>query len=266
MKNRFLMSSLTFIMVLTTALFTSVLLLEERVVSYLTQVVINPTQFETNLEQAVEVAEFDFSIIEELGLLGVMPYIDADVFPIGELIIPAVEIHLPIFHGVSEAHISLGAATLTPEARMGQGNYSLASHYMPWGMLFGTLYQIQVGDLIVLRDETYLYLYKAISNEIISAYLVEIIDVVPDKKLVTLITCTPDGQQRVAVQGAFIERILISDGGVIETPELINLEIELTAFLEIESIQFPWLFVLFAIIGSLSLAGLITWMVSRKKL
>ena len=127
MKNKILISSLIFILVLTTSLFASWLVLENRIVSYFSHIEIDSSQFEINLEQAIEVAEFDFSIIDELGLSGIMPYIGENVSPIGELIIPSVDIHLPIFHGITEAHISLGAATLTPDQQMGQGNYSLAS-------------------------------------------------------------------------------------------------------------------------------------------
>ena len=261
MKNRVLTSSLLFILIVITVLFASWLVLEERIVSYFAHVEIDPSQFETNLEQALDVATFDFSIIDELGLSGVLPYTNEEVAPIGELIIPSVEIHLPIFHGITEAHISLGAATLTPHQQMGQGNYSLASHYLPWnGMLFGSLYQVQIGDLIVLRDDTYLYLYEAISNEVVSAYLVDILDEVAGKTLITLITCTPDGRERVAVQGEFEEQISISD----LTPEQVILDIEIIPLLETEAITFPWFEVIGSTIGSLAVASLVIWLVNKK--
>jgi len=261
MKNRVLVSSLVFILVLTTVLFASWLALEDRVISYFVQVEIDPTEFEINLEQAIETAEFDFSIIDELGLAGVMPYINEEVAPIGEIIVPSVDIHLPIFHGITEAHISLGAATLTPHQQMGQGNYSLASHYLPWdGMLFGSLYQVQIGDLIVLRDDTHLYLYEAISNEIVSAYLVEILDEVAGETLITLITCTPDGQERVAVQGEFKEQILIS----YLTPDEVVLNTQLITLLETHAVTFPWFKVIGATTGSLMIAALVTWLANKK--
>jgi len=262
MINKILISSLVFIMILTTALFASWLFILERlVIEYFTHVEINPAQFETNFNQALEVAEFDFSIIDELGLSSIMPYINAEVAPIGELIIPSVDIHLPIFHGVTEAHISLGAATLTPDGRMGVGNYALASHYMPWdGLLFGSLHLVQLGDLIILRDDTYLYLYEAISNEVIEAYLVEIIDEIPDKTLITLITCTPDGLMRVAVQGEFKEQILISD----LTSGQVTLDYELATILETNAISFPWFEVISCITLSLIVAGLITKIANKK--
>jgi len=137
------------------------------------------------------------------------------------------------------------------------------SHYMPWnGLLFGSLDQVQIGDLIVLRDDTYLYLYEAISNEVISAYLVEVIDEIPEVTLITLITCTADGEKRVVVQGEFIEQILI-DGTRLE--EVLDIEnSEITSVLEIEIAQFPLLEVVSAVIGSLVIAGLVTWLVNKK--
>lgn len=261
MKYKVLMGSLTFILVLTTTLFASWLLLEDRIIQYFAYVEVDPLEFIANYEEASDVAEFDFTIINELGLSGIMPYIDADVSPIGEIIIPSVDIHLPIFHGVSEPHLSLGAATLTPNQQMGQGNYSLASHYMPWdGMLFGTLHEIQIGDLIVLRDDTYLYLYEAISNEVVSSYLVEIIDEVRGETLITLITCTPEGSDRVAVQGKFIEQVLIST----ITSEQVILDVDIMPLLEVEVVQFPWLEVIGAMVGSIMIASFMTWFVNKK--
>jgi len=252
----FLKKLTIFVLVVMTILFASWLFILERlVVEYFAHVEIDPTQFEANFNQAKEVAEFDFSIIDELGLSGIMLYINAEVAPIGELIIPSVDIHLPIFHGITEAHLSIGAATLTPNGQMGAGNYSLASHYMPWdGMLFGSLHLVQIGDLIVLRDDTYLYLYEAISNEVIEAYLVEIIDEIPDQTIITLITCTPDGLMRVAVQGEFKEQILISD----LTSGQVTLDYELATILETNAISFPWFEVISTAIISLVVAGFIT--------
>lgn len=261
MKYKVLMGSLTFILVLTTTLFASWLLLEDRIIQYFAYVKVDPLEFIANYEEASDVAEFDFTIINELGLSGIMPYIDADVAPIGEIIIPSVDIHLPIFHGVSEPHLSLGAATLTPHQQMGQGNYSLASHYMPWdGMLFGTLHEVQMGDLIVLRDDTYLYLFEAISNEVISPYLIEIIEEVRGETFITLITCTPDGNERVAVQGQFIEKVLIED----LTPDQVIQGVEVMPLLELEADQFPWLEVIGAMVGSIMIAIVMTWFVNKK--
>jgi len=259
-QNRILISIFVFSLTLATTLFASWLVLEERVVAFFAHVEIDPSQFEANLIQATDVAEFDFSVIDELGLSGVIPYLNEEVAPIGELIIPSVEIHLPIFHGITEAHISLGTATLTPNQQMGQGNYSLASHYMPWGMLFGSLHQVEIGDLIILRDDTHLYLYEAIFSEVIEAYYVEIIDEVPEQTLITLITCTPDGAKRVAVQGEFIQQVLISD----LTPEQVFFDLEIMPLLEIEMVEFPLLEVASAITGSLVIAGFVSWLATKK--
>jgi len=262
MRSRVLMGILTFSLVFTTLSFASWLVLEERIVSHLAHVEVDPDQFEVNLEQARVTAEFDFSVIDELGLSGVIPYLDAEVSPIGEVIVPSGGIHLPIFHGVSEPHISLGAATLTPDQRMGEGNYSLASHYMPFdGLLFGSLHEVEIGDLIVLRDATYLYLYNAISNEVVSAYLVEILDEIEGRTLVTLITCTSDGRERVAVQGEFISQVLIAD----LTPDDLIQGVKMMPLLEFEAVQFPKIEVISAVVGSAIMASLVTWKVDKKR-
>jgi len=133
--------------------------------------------------------------------------------PIGEIILPSIDVNLPVFLGLANAHISFGAGTSVSGIVMGEGNYVLASHWNHLGLLFGHLYRIQVGDILLLRDANYFYVYETIvgNNHIIEAYRVDILDYVPGRTLLTLFTCTPDGSQRVMVRGEFVEKISIAE-------------------------------------------------------
>ena len=56
---------------------------------------------------------------------------DAQKLPvIGGIAIPEVEINLPIFKGLDNVNLFYGAGTMKPDQRMGEGNYSLASHHI----------------------------------------------------------------------------------------------------------------------------------------
>jgi len=216
--------------------------IQEPVILYLTQTPINPNQFEANLREATQNGQqednllFDWSAIEQNGAFEWIAYIGYEVPAIGELIIPAIDLRLPIFHGIQEPNITIGAGTMKSGLTMGEGNYSLASHWNPnSGITFGALYRVQVGDVLILRDAFYLYVYETIvgGNYIIEPSRVDIVDYVPGRKLLTLMTCTPgfgDDVQRVLVRGELVEKISIE-----EIQNAANLLEELTNVSELDN-------------------------------
>jgi len=124
---------------------------------------------------------------------------------------------LPIYHGVNEPNITLGAGSMRPEFVMGEGNITLASH---WDsnpeVRFGGLHLIEQGDLLILRDANYLYIYETIIyNYIIEPYRIDIADYVEGEVLLTLFTCTPDGTQRLMVRGELTQRVPIEDSDLL---------------------------------------------------
>lgn len=134
--------------------------------------------------------------------------------PVGEIIMPTIDVTLPIFLGIGEPNISIGAGTMAPGQVMGQGNYVLASHWHQYStVLFGGLHRIQPGDQIFLRNADYLFVYETVigNNHIIEASRIDILDYVPGKTYLTLFTCTPDGSQRVKVRAELVEVVPMSD-------------------------------------------------------
>lgn len=122
---------------------------------------------------------------------------------IASIAIPSVTIHLPIFKGLSNEALFYGAGTLSPDQKMGEGNYGLASHLSDQpNLLFTPLQDICIGDFIYLTDLTNVYTYVAISKEIVSPNDVEVLEDIPEKKLVTLVTCGDlYAKTRLVVQG-----------------------------------------------------------------
>jgi len=190
--------------------------IEEDVILFFTQVPIESERFEVNLIETEDTAEFDWDVVTSLDATYWLNYIDIpddDVHPIGELLIPSIDARLPIFLGVGEPNITIGVGTMKPEFVMGEGNITLASHWDPNpGVRFGGLHLVQEGDLLILRDSNYLYIYETfIFNTVITRYQFYITDYVPGKTYLTLFTCTPDGTERLMVRGEFVEQVSIAD-------------------------------------------------------
>jgi len=267
----FLINTFIFLLILVGSLLVGWHFIQENVMLYFSQVEIIPEEFETNLIETLETADFDWGLVTELDWQGLLPYITYEVSPIGELIVPSVEIRLPILQGTSNANVSLGAGTMVPDLVMGQGNYSLASHWHPNPRItFGSLDQIRVGDLIILRDANYLYIYETIIEDyVINPYRIDITDYVEGKIYVTLMTCTPGGRRRVMVRGEFVTQISLSDLADAEAmlAELEGLEmetiLEVIETLEHTEMPFPIIDITLAIGVSLILAAFVVWIANR---
>lgn len=126
---------------------------------------------------------------------------------IGKIAIPAVNLKLPIYYGISDASLYRGAGTMKPDQQMGQGNYALAGHHMrDPNVLFSPIVRTKPGEKIYLTDGTKLYTYKITKKQLISKYAVEWINDVPNEKLVTLITCDDEGVDRYAIRGTLVKK------------------------------------------------------------
>lgn len=92
---------------------------------------------------------------------------------------------------------------MKPEQRLGEGNYALASHSVQnKTLLFSPLEFISVQQKIYLTDLKNIYTYKVNFKEKVDPTRVEFIDNIPQKKLLTLITCGDDeAKTRLIVQG-----------------------------------------------------------------
>lgn len=153
-------------------------------------------------------ASFDFDAVQTLSILDVLEaQANAKNMPvIGSLVIPDVDMKLPILKGVSNYAMAVGAGTMKPEQKMGQGNYALASHFVQKreNILFGPLYRAKKGDEIFLTDLKNIYEYKISDIKVIQPTDVYVIDDIKDKTLLTLITCAEEGTKRLSVQAEFV--------------------------------------------------------------
>lgn len=124
---------------------------------------------------------------------------------VGEISIPQVKLNLPITNGLTNENLALTAATLKANMKMGQGNYALAGHHMVRkDVLFSPLYwKMRPGMMIYVTDLKRIYSYKATERKFIAATRVDVIEDVPNKKLITLITCDATGANRLMIRGKY---------------------------------------------------------------
>ncbi len=154
-------------------------------------------------------ADFEFEDVQSLSIAEVLKaQTKANKMPvIGSIAVPSVNMQLPIVKGVGNAALAVGAGTMKPNQKLGQGNYALAGHYFEEkDILFSPLYKASIGDTIYLTDLTNIYEYKLTIKKIIAATDVYVIDDIPNKTALTLITCADKGTKRLAIQADFIEQ------------------------------------------------------------
>lgn len=153
-------------------------------------------------------ASFDFDNVKEIDSKSVFieQYKNKELPTIGGIAIPSVGINLPIFKGLSNEALIYGAGTMSKDQVMGKGNYSLASHHTKNPeLLFTPLEKVKIGEKIYLTDLENIYVYDITSNQKVSPDSVYVLDEIPGKNIVTLVTCgESEGITRIVVQGELV--------------------------------------------------------------
>lgn len=150
-------------------------------------------------------ATFDFEQVKPVDLDAVIrAQLSGKVLPvIGGVAVPSIEVQLPIFKGLNNDALLFGAGTFDPNQKMGEGNYSLASHRIEdTTILFTRLDEVKLEETVYLTDLENIYTYTVTVSKRIEPTEVEVLDVIEGKTMVTLITCGErEGVTRWLVQG-----------------------------------------------------------------
>ena len=140
-------------------------------------------------------------------------------YPNGYLEIPSINVALPIYNHTNNLTLSLGVGKdYYLDSQYGKGNFVLAGHNMDEpGVLLSNLYQVKLGQTIILHGNNKDYKYRITSKKVQSPY-VKIIDGKPvkgsayylpegnEKPIVTVYDCTFDGSNRLVVQGELMDK------------------------------------------------------------
>ena len=156
---------------------------------------------------------FDFDSVKSISSEAVLAaqWDDQQLPVIGGIAIPEVEINLPIFKGLDNVNLFYGAGTMKVNQKMGEGNYSLASHHIFTAenasqMLFSPLVNAKAGMKIYLTDKDKVYTYEIREVKHVTPDRVDEIEDRDGIKEITLVTCVDyDATERIIVKGDFKE-------------------------------------------------------------
>lgn len=139
------------------------------------------------------------------------PTINQTVSPEPRLIIPKLNIDVPVAFGIStsevDAAMNQGVAQFSipgANAMPGQiGNLAISGHSAgdiysnnPYQYIFSGLERLENGDLIYINYESVRYTYQMTKREVVEPSNVAALIYTTDKPMLTLITCTPLGTSR----------------------------------------------------------------------
>lgn len=165
---------------------------------------------ENNEREAV----YDYTAIEDVSgrtaVSGVSQFENDNI--IGILMVDDLGINLPILKGVSDANLMAGAGTMVPDLKMGEGNYSLASHYMKDpSLLFGNLLNAEVGMKVRITDKINVYEYEIYETVLVPETAMYMLDHEQaderGKPIISLMTCyyTSKNGQRFFALGELVD-------------------------------------------------------------
>ena len=143
------------------------------------------------------VGSLDYDTILDLNGSGVM----------GHVVIPEIDVDLPIYHGTSDEVLRKGAGHLEgshlPVGGRGTLSVIAAHRGLPEATMFDDLDQLEVGEEFIVDVFGTAMVYQITSTVVVEPDETEALRPVPGKDLVVLVTCTPLGvnSHRILVTG-----------------------------------------------------------------
>lgn len=174
-----------------------------------------PETLKENEEKVIKKESFNFENVQEISPTSTFlsaNNIDSSLL-LGQIVIPSVKMNLPIFKGTTNENLLAGATTMKEGDKMGEGNFSLAGHYnKDKSILFGSLMDVKVGDIIRVTDKVNIYEYEVYDTVIINDTALYMID---DERaenrgnnIISLMTCYYSSKtgKRYFVLGDFVKK------------------------------------------------------------
>ncbi|AOM81736.1 class A sortase [Salisediminibacterium beveridgei] len=180
------------------------------------EITVNAERFSSpdqNQDELPDDERFDFSAVESVETEDLQDAkLDHDAV-VGSIVIPSVDVALPILYGATHDNMMVGAGTMKPGQAMGEGNYALSSHAVQNpGLLFTPIRHIEAGELMYVTDKEQVYVYEASYREVIEPTRIEVIHDQADRRMLTLISChASDGSDRIVVQGDLVDVVSLEN-------------------------------------------------------
>ena len=150
---------------------------------------------------AAELEALDYDSLLNLAGNGIMGYVE----------IPAIDVLLPICHGVGEDSLERGAGHMPTTSLPigGRGTHTVISAHsgMATARMFTDLEQLEAGDVFYLHVLNEALSYEVDQILVVKPYQIDALKIDRGQDYVTLITCTPYGvnSHRLLVRGHRIE-------------------------------------------------------------
>lgn len=138
-------------------------------------------------------ASFDYTDVKAINAVDVIKANknNSKLPSVGEISAPALNMNLPIVKGTTNESMLVSAGTLKPDQKMGEGNYTLASHYSDAyneTLLFSPLKRATLGMKIYLSDGEKIYTYEVSKIDVVTPDRVDVLNDSYDP-IITLVTC-----------------------------------------------------------------------------
>lgn len=115
--------------------------------------------------------------------------------PFSYILIPKIDVVLPIYLGASYKHLSMGAAhvdgTSLPVGGAGLRSVIAGHRGFYKDIMFLNLHKLKKGDSVILRRGKKLLIYKVYNKEIIEPYDWDKLEPIDGEDILTLLTCEP---------------------------------------------------------------------------
>jgi len=134
------------------------------------------------------------------------PFEDVPIVPIGSIEIPAIGLSHTMYSGVWLTVLDHGPGHWPGTAEPGgYGNSVIAGHRVTNSHPFRDLDQLDVGDEIIVNDDSGTHVYSVTGTEIVEPTALRIVEQSHDRT-VTLFACHPPGSaaQRIVVHGDLV--------------------------------------------------------------
>lgn len=120
--------------------------------------------------------------------------------------IPVIDLEQLVLPETTEQNLRMALTQIKKEQVPGEGNFTIAGHrgYRA-ERHFSRLPEVGKGDTILLHANEKTYKYQVFSTEVIEPTYVEVLEDHPFRNEITLITCTRDGRERIAVRGKLLK-------------------------------------------------------------
>ncbi len=175
---------------------------------------LEPGERKPTASSAPSAPGLDYERLLDLNGTGVM----------GRLVIPGIDLSLPVYHGTSDETLRQGVGHLEGSHLPvgGRGTHAvLAAHRgLPEATMFDDIDEVEGGDHFALDVHGKVLAYEVVRVQVVQPDETEAIRPVAGKDLVTLVTCTPLGvnSHRILVTGERIDPTPEVDEAAVRTP------------------------------------------------